>query len=86
MGKASFEETMDNFLNAAAQGDVESTDGVSASIICGKRAKIGTGMMQIGIDIDNLPLPVEEEERDIAMSMSQLALTEDDEMPMFTEL
>lgn len=86
MGKASFEETMDNFLNAAAQGDVESTDGVSASIICGKRAKIGTGMMQIGIDIDNLPLPAEEEERDIAMSMSQLALTEDDEMPMFTEL
>jgi hypothetical protein len=31
-------------------------------------------------------LPAEEEERDIAMSMSQLALAEDDEMPMFTEL
>ena len=28
MGKASFEETMDNFLAAAAQGDIEPTDGV----------------------------------------------------------
>ena len=86
MGKASFEETMDNFLNAAAQGDVESTDGVSASIICGKRAKIGTGMMQIGIDMSNLPLPTEEVEQSIALSMSHLALTEDGEMPMFTDL
>jgi len=54
-GKASFEETMDNFLKAAANGDIEPTKGVSASIICGKRARIGTGGMDIKIDIDNLP-------------------------------
>lgn len=54
-GKASFEETMDNFLNAASNGDIEPTKGVSASIICGKRAQIGTGGMDIKIDIDNLP-------------------------------
>ena len=54
-GKASFEETMDNFLNAAANGDIEPTRGVSASIICGKRAEIGTGGINIKIDIDNLP-------------------------------
>ena len=55
MGKASFEETMDNFLKAGAYGDIEPTNGVSASIICGKRANIGTGMMDIKIDIKKLP-------------------------------
>jgi DNA-directed RNA polymerase beta' subunit len=55
MGRASFEETMDNFLNAAAHGDIEPTKGVSASIICGKRANIGTGMMDITMDLSQLP-------------------------------
>jgi DNA-directed RNA polymerase beta' subunit len=55
MGKASFEETTDNFLKAAINGDVESTNGVSASIICGKRARFGTGLVDLLIDIKNLP-------------------------------
>jgi DNA-directed RNA polymerase II subunit RPB1 len=55
MGKASFEETMDNFLNAAAQGDREPTEGVSAAIMCGKRATIGTGMIKLSVDIPSLP-------------------------------
>jgi DNA-directed RNA polymerase beta' subunit len=54
-GKASFEESMDNFLKAANNGDIESTNGVSASIICGKKSKIGTGMINVSVDIDNLP-------------------------------
>ena len=54
-GKASFEETMDNFLNAGARGEIEPTKGVSASIICGKRATIGTGMVGLRVDLDNLP-------------------------------
>lgn len=54
-GKASFEETMDNFLNAAARGEVEPTKGVSASIICGKRASVGTGMINLRIDMEKLP-------------------------------
>lgn len=64
MGKASFEETMDNFLKAAAHGDIEPTRSVSASIICGKRANIGTGMMELKIDIAKLPmaLPIIKEE------------------------
>jgi DNA-directed RNA polymerase beta' subunit len=45
MGKASFEESLDNFLNAASNGEVEPTRGISASIICGKRSNTGTGMM-----------------------------------------
>lgn len=55
LGKCSFEETMDNFLLAASQGQHEPTKGVSASIVCGKRANIGTGMIKVGIDIPRLP-------------------------------
>ena len=61
-GKASFEETMDNFLNAAARGEIEPTQGVSASIICGKKAGVGTGIMDLEVDLDALPPPLEEEE------------------------
>jgi hypothetical protein len=55
MGKASFEETMDNFLKAGAYGQKEATRGVSASIICGKRANIGTGVCELIMDVDALP-------------------------------
>jgi len=65
MGKASFEETMDNFLTAGAHGDIENTDGVSASIVCGKRAKIGTGMMDLIMDIGHLPDIIEEDEESV---------------------
>lgn len=50
LGKASFEETLDNFLKAASNGETEPTTGVSASIICGKRARFGTGMIDLKID------------------------------------
>ena len=82
--RTSFEETMDNFLNAAAQGDIEPTDGVSASIICGKRAQIGTGMIKVAIDIDRLPPPVGQKPSEVMTSTGYV--DEDDEMPMFTEL
>ena len=55
MGKASFEETMDNFLKAGAYGQKEETCGVSASIICGKRANIGTGVCELRMDVKALP-------------------------------
>ena len=55
MGKASFEETMDNFLKAGAYGQNEATRGVSASIICGKRANIGTGVCELMMNIKALP-------------------------------
>jgi len=57
MGKASFEECLINFLKAGAYGEIEPTKGVSSSIICGKRAKIGTGMMDLRINIPKLPNP-----------------------------
>ena len=53
MSKASFEESTDNFLRAAYECDLENTDGVSASIICGKLAKNGTGISSLELDIEN---------------------------------
>ena len=53
MSKASFEESTDNFLRAAYNTELETTDGVSASIICGKKAKNGTGIMDLELDLEN---------------------------------
>lgn len=58
LSKVSFEESMDNVVKSSFNCDVENTRGVSASIICGKRANIGTGMMDLKIDIDKLPKSV----------------------------
>ena len=52
--KASFEETLDNFLRAAAGGETDCTDGVSASIICGKVSSIGTGMFGLRLNLESL--------------------------------
>lgn len=93
-GKASFEETMDNFLNAAQEGDIEPTNGVSASIICGKRALIGTGMIKLSIDIPSLPKQENNKEiphykKNIAYSSLLPSVKEkkrsdlDDELPPF---
>ena len=56
LSKISFEETLEGFLQAGSNGAIENTNGVSASIICGKRAQIGTGMMELIIDMDKLPV------------------------------
>jgi hypothetical protein len=63
-GKASFEETLDNFLKAGVFGQEEETRGVSASIICGKIAPIGTGMCDLAIDVAKLSTIQEDEEND----------------------
>lgn len=55
MAKASFEESLDNFLKAGAFGEKESTNGVSASIMLGKLAKFGTGICDVIVDIAKLP-------------------------------
>ena len=54
LSKASFEETLDNLLNAAVNGEKECTDGVSAGIICGKLGKFGSGMCELKIDVAKL--------------------------------
>ena len=50
LAKASFEECLDHFLTAGFMGDEENIVGVSASIICGKRSNIGTGLCKLMFD------------------------------------
>ena len=50
LAKASFEESIDNFLKAGVFGEIESTNGVSASIMCGKRSRVGTGLCDLVMD------------------------------------
>lgn len=52
MAKASFEESLDNFLKAGVYGEKETTNGVSASIMLGKLAKFGTGICDVRVDVD----------------------------------
>lgn len=54
LARSSFEETLDNLLGAGVHGQEDPTRGVSASIICGKRAKIGTGLCEVAVDINKL--------------------------------
>jgi DNA-directed RNA polymerase II subunit RPB1 len=51
LAKASFEESLDNFLKAGFFSELETTKDVSASIICGKRPNVGTGLCKILLDI-----------------------------------
>jgi len=54
MSKASFEESLENFLKAGLNGEKETTDGVSASIMLGKLPKTGTGVFDLKINIDGM--------------------------------
>jgi DNA-directed RNA polymerase beta' subunit len=58
LGKISFEESLDILLKAGCNGEVDNMKGVSASIITGRKANIGTGMMDLHVDlkmISNFP-------------------------------
>ena len=54
MAKASFEESLENFLKAGVNGEKESANGVSASIMLGKMPNIGTGVFEMMVDIEKL--------------------------------
>ena len=47
MAKASFEESLDNFMKAGAYGEIDNTHGCSASIMLGKIAKTRTGICDL---------------------------------------
>ena len=52
--KVGFEEIMENFYKTARDAEVDDLTGVSASIMCGKRAKVGTSMFDIKLDLDKI--------------------------------
>ena len=47
LAKASFEESLDNFMKAGAFGEEDRTNGCSASIMLGKMTKAGTGLCEL---------------------------------------
>lgn len=54
LGKASFEESLENFIQASISGSTDSTTGNSASIVCGKKTRSGTGFMALRMDLNAL--------------------------------
>ena len=50
MARASFEESLDNFIKAGVFGEREHTKSVSSSIMLGKNTRIGTGVVDILYD------------------------------------
>jgi DNA-directed RNA polymerase beta' subunit len=54
MAKASFEESLENFMKAGINGERETTTGVSASIMLGKMPNIGTGVFDLMVDLEKL--------------------------------
>jgi DNA-directed RNA polymerase beta' subunit len=55
---ASFEESLEHFLNAGIFAKIDNITGVSASITCGKRSNIGTGICNVFIDVEQLPCEI----------------------------
>lgn len=51
LAKASFEESLDHLLRAGVYGESETTNGVSASIMLGKIARLGTGVCDLAFDV-----------------------------------
>ena len=66
MAKASFEESLENFLKAGVNGEKESANGVSASIMLGKMPNIGTGVFDLLVDIPKLlAMNIGKEKKDV---------------------
>tara|TARA_B110000285_G_scaffold228642_1_gene291924 strand:- start:2946 stop:4172 length:1227 start_codon:yes stop_codon:yes gene_type:complete len=52
LGKASFEESLENFIQASIAGTFEGATGNSAAIVCGKKSRAGTGFVSLRVDLD----------------------------------
>jgi DNA-directed RNA polymerase beta' subunit len=51
LARSSFEESVEHFLNAAFFSEKDRLQCVSSSIICGKRASMGTGLCDVRMDL-----------------------------------
>jgi len=47
LARSSFEESMEHFIKAAVNGEVDNTTSISSSIICGKVPRTGSGMCDL---------------------------------------
>ena len=71
LSKASFEEVMDHFLTASFMAETEPVESISASIICGKRSKTGTGLCSLVMDVSAISKR-EKELSSLPLSLSSL--------------
>lgn len=53
-GKASFEESLENFIQASVSGARDPCTGNSASIVCGKKSRAGTGFFNLKLDLESI--------------------------------
>lgn len=54
IAKASFEQSLDNFIKASFYSEEETLSSVSSNIMCGKKPQIGTGMCTLIQDLSKL--------------------------------
>ena len=54
IAKASFEQSLDNFVKASFFSEKERLNGVSSNIMCGKKTNIGTNMCNLLQDLTSL--------------------------------
>ncbi|MFH0832395.1 MAG: DNA-directed RNA polymerase subunit A'' [Candidatus Aenigmatarchaeota archaeon] len=54
LAKANFEETKKHLINASFYGESDSLDGVIENVLLGQLVPIGTGMVELGVDIEKL--------------------------------
>lgn len=47
LSRSSFEESMEHFIKAAVNGELDNTKSISSSIICGKVSRTGSGMCDL---------------------------------------
>ena len=72
MLRASFEETVEVFMNAAAYSQFDDLNGVTENIMLGQLAQLGTGMVDLLVDHEKLvnALPYDLESDDMLMDVN----------------
>lgn len=54
LSKATFEESVDILTAASMKTEVEHNNGISAAVICGNQPRVGTGFVDLLVDLDKL--------------------------------
>jgi len=54
IARAAFEITIDHLLKAARRGEVDELKGVAENVIVGQPIKLGTGSVELAVDIKKL--------------------------------
>jgi DNA-directed RNA polymerase II subunit RPB1 len=76
LGRASFEKTVDQLLNAAVHGEIDHMKGVSARIMAGQVIKGGTGYCDISLDTEMIEKSEYVEDMDFGKTFVELNTTQ----------